>query len=280
MKYSKLFLTLINLLFFFFGQAQHVNELHYKAIASKSGKTQGGFDFWFGKEFLKIQSNPIHDRNPARYIDKPNNLLVMDFENRKEYIIESLDSVYELNAEIENTGEKQVINGYNCERYNYKESVRFSYSSNLSALSITPTAKTILYAVSFWITRDLVADEAYSVYIAHTLFGGIATFNFPGVIVKLENTVPKAKPGPYDGYTILDKAVTDTELAKDFERPWKKYDKPVALLPFEGGDSYALTIPYTEESTKEQNKRMKALLIKVTGIESPKWKGGFEGIRF
>src|SRR5688572_1708628 len=111
MKPSKTFLFFICTLFYCISAAQTVTELHYSAIATKTNKAMGGFDFWFGKDFMKIQTTPAHDRNPSRYIDKPNNLLVMDFENRKQFIVEELDSVYELNAELVKDGEKQVING-------------------------------------------------------------------------------------------------------------------------------------------------------------------------
>jgi hypothetical protein len=254
------------------GSAQQVTELHYKLLDG-NGKTLEGPDFVYGQSFLKIQTKPAHSRNPARYIDKKGNLVIMCYDSRsRDYIVEELDSIYRVDTELKDMNEEKVINGYRCHKYETHRILNFNYGVFAIPASVTATYKSTL-----WITADLSVDDSYGVYISHALFPLVATFPFKGVIVKVEceSTIGKKE---YTGEIILDSLIKNKEPEQDFVRPWAKKD-PVAILPGESSSS-AATLKYTRESSKDYYFRMKALLIKVTGLEKPKYKTGFEGIFF
>ncbi len=269
MKSIKTFLLVSCSLFCLMSNAQNVAELYYKNVYPKKKKSVENAVVKYGQDFAKIQTLPAHSRNPARYIDKKNNLLVMDFEANRDFIIEELDSVYRINCELKKTGEKQVINGYNCEEYSVVKKITYGGLTG----TMFQASQTISYDFHIWITNDLVVDETFGINISQALTFATATFPYTGVIVKL------SYGEAYDNYIALDSVVTNKELPKDFARPWVKHEKPVAILAG-NSDGYAVTLKYTRENLANQFKRMKALLVKVTGIEKPKFKTGLEGIAF
>ncbi len=257
----------------FLSAQNKVSELHYKTVVIKTGKATVGADIRVGESFLKIQTRPENGANPLRCVDRKNNLLVMAFNSAfHKYIIESLDSVYRENATLEPTGEKQKINGYNCEKFLLTEKA-VSQKCGMNSF----------FSRYIWITNDLEIDSGHSLYISHAIFALNTNFFYKGVIVKAELTTSY---GPkYDSYLILDSVATKAELEKDFERPWIKYPDAVCVLPdydhYRNDGHYTpQAIAYTCEDTKSQITRMRELARKVTGIENPKYKHGFEMIMF
>ncbi|HLP50552.1 MAG TPA: hypothetical protein VK154_06675 [Chitinophagales bacterium] len=254
-------------LLFTITQAQQVNELHYKNISGKDNKTIDYADIMYGEGFVRIQTMPVNSRNPARYIEKKTNLLIMDFTVNRDYIVETLDSVYRPDSKLIATGDKKKIKGYNCEKFTMERTLVIggvgiygmqTYSSN--------------YSYEIWITKDLTVDNSMGLYISHALLPLQVTFPYEGVIVQLDIEARGQK-----GSIVLDKAVTGAELTKDFTRPWLK-EKPVPILPDGGGS--AVTLRYSRESLKDQIKRMREQYNKVTGDDKWKAKYGFEGIVF
>lgn len=266
-------LAFILLLSVFLPAQDKVSELHYRTVVIKTGKETMGADIAVGDSFLQIQTRPEHGANPLRYVDRKNDLLVMAFNSAfHKYIIERLDSVYRENATLEPTGEKQKINGYNCEKFLLIEKP-VSQMCGMNSF----------FGRYIWITNDLEIDSAYSLYISHAIFAFNTNLFYKGVIVKAELT--KSYGPKYDSYLILESVATKPELEKDFERPWIKYPDAVCVLPDypryrTDGNYTPQAISYTCEDIKSQIARMKALARQVTGIENPKYKHGFEMIMF
>lgn len=183
------------------------------------------------------------------------------------YIIEELDTVYRVNAKLETTGEKEKINGYNCEKFRLVE-----IPSNNKCKS------SFFFEYYIWITNDLQVDPIYNLYVSHAVFS-VSTFTYSGVIVKAQ---PTASYGPkYDCYTILDSVATKPELETDFERPWVKYPDAVCVLPeSDNMDSHARSALPTCQDMLAYRIRIRALSQKITGIEKPKYNHGYQMIAF
>lgn len=253
----------------FLSAQNKVSELHYKTVVIKTGKETIGADIRVGESFLEIQTHPIHSRNPLRYIDKKNDVMIMAFNSRSHgYIIESLDTVYRVNAKLEPTGEKEKINGYNCEKFKLVE------------LPATNKCKqSFFFEYYIWITNELQVDPAYSLYISHAIFPATSTFTYSGVIVKAQTTTSYGPKN--DCYTILDSVATRQELDKDFERPWVKYPDAVCVLPAaDNMDSYSRSALPTCQDMLSYRVRIRALSQKITGIEKPKYDNGYQMIMF
>ncbi len=254
----------------FLSAQDKVSELHYKLVAVKDNKKSESVDVVYFKNYVSIQTKPAHSRNPLRYIDKKNNVLVMTFNSRSHgYIIESLDSVYFTDTRLEATGEKQVINGYNCEKY---------ISTQLARTRKCPSTYTMGYSYELWLTTDLDVDPDYNLYISHAFFPMVSTFPFKGVIVKARFAQSLGKK---DTYFILDSVSKKPALEDNIEWPWVKYPDAVCVLPdADDLQGYAKAMRYTCEDLITYRTRMKKIAQKVTGIETPKYDYGYEMIVF
>jgi hypothetical protein len=245
-----------------------VSELHYKTVLERTNKEASGAAIGYGKWFMKIQTRPVHSRNPLRFIDKKNDVMVMTFNSASHgYIIESLDTVYRINSRLEPTGETEKINGYNCEKFQLIET-----PNNNNCKS------SYFIGYYIWTTHDLEVDSSYNLYVSHAVFP-FSVFTYSGVIVKAKSV---ASYGPkYDCYTILDSIAKKPELEADFERPWIKYPDAVCVLPeADNIDSYARSALPTCQDMVTYRERIRALSRKITGIEKPKYNHGYQMIAF
>lgn len=262
----------LSLFFFSFilvANCQQATELHYKKIQFSDGKALEDKTFIYGKDFMKTQSigRAMH---PNRYTDKKNGLTIVAWEDgrNRDYIIETTDSVYYTYTNLVPTGEKKIINGYNCEKF-----VTEAAEGKKCCDHVINTFK-----VYVWITTDIKVDERYNEIIASTLFPLTACFKFSGVIVKVE------LPGTYtkkDAHWALDKVVTGSTPAEDYEKPWVKYGSDAVLI-LPGSNTSGGSNPdyyrYTDEPENVRYARMKELAIKVTRFEKPKFKTAWAGM--
>lgn len=244
--------------------AQNTTSLSYKYFGenNKGLKMEGGkIDFWGDNQQFFSKKEEGKYPQPLKCFDFRKHIVVFDMEPSKEYFIEELDSVYEINSKIVPTEEVQTINGYQCRKY----TLEITLAIKGAGIYGTQTSRTD-YHLTFWITEDKLGDEHLSKYIASCLTNNIARFNFKGTIVKVETSMNKFK-----STILLDKTTTAQENDKTktpYIFPWQRTEQHVAWLP----DIERVVIVYTNEDFKAYYDRMRALLTSITGIEKPKFK--------
>lgn len=245
--------------------AQTVNYLNYKTSGLKKGKeiTAGKIEMWVGNDFMRVHKTEGKYPMPLKTIDFKSKLVTFDFREKKEYVVEELDSIIKLNSKLVATGETENVNGYNCKVYKSERSLIIDGVGIYGLQSVTKD-----YLFKVWITDEaVVGGEDFSLYISSCLNMNMCNFKHNGTIVKIECTMDK-----YTGVITLDKVMNGTKEEKTYTQPWKSAEKYTPVLPERNNTGYGCNILYTSESFDTYWKRLRALLTTVTGEEKPKYK--------
>ncbi|MES2619286.1 MAG: hypothetical protein V4615_00425 [Bacteroidota bacterium] len=254
-----------------------VSNLHYtytlKGQNHKGGSeiTTSGYNFAVADNILIMDRKVTPDRGFNRqYIDKDNRRAIAIRNERKDFVLEELDSVYYPSKyNFIPSDETQVINGFNCRKYNF--GVKRSVSVSTNAPAITVPSRGVDYEYTVWITGDLKMNDAYNPYIFATFYQLTRLVPYEGVIVKLESVITRGKK-EWTTETILDTALLNVKPEKPV-MPWNEAQPGVALLQLYAGTSGSTTLYREGDKTPaKQFERMKKFLIATTGWQKPKFK--------
>ncbi len=260
------------------------NNLHYKYTESsynrKKELVEKTHEYNFNLDATgnvlvmdKIKEDKVF---PQQIVDKDRKISVVVMANRKDYILEELDSAITLTLKLEPTTETKIIGGFNCKNYKATSSVSFTGGIYVP---------TVNYEFSLWVTNDVVWNEAFNPFIFAALKTehSATSADFKGLLVELDTKVIMGEK-TWTTTTILDATKLNAPPAT-VSWPWNTADN-VAWLQLYIGSSGTILIPqgYMEGKTrgticrvgdgssKDQFNRMKALLVKTTGTDNPKFK--------
>ena len=278
---------------FIFAQTE-VTNLHYvwtehfKSPKKTDVKEKFEFNFNWNPEtqiFVKDKKESGDSRRifPRYIIDNKKRIIVVQRDKRNEYVLEELDSFFlPEKLELESSEETKTINGFKCRSYTTSCTVSFGPAK-------------IKEEYTLWVTDELKFKDEFNSIMTSMLRSqsNQGTSNFNGVLVQLEY---KMGYGDKTWTNII--ALDNTrfnEKAEPVQWPWEMkegvawLESPAALgtiviIPGWASESAGAGRERTSNagvyrigdgSVANMNKRLKALLVEVTGQEKPKTKMQF-----
>lgn len=180
-----------------FAQAPEVKNLHYTFEQSSYNRKKElviekeGVHFYAGDSILMAERTREDKVWPYYmfYFEKEAAVIIMP--NRKDYVVDPLDSTIRYEQKLVPTGNTKEINGYNCEEYTIDVSNNILVTRSDWGKSTTMASKDINYKYKVWITKDISFRADYNPYLISLLrYDHTNTISkFEGVIVKLEGTL-------------------------------------------------------------------------------------------
>lgn len=260
-----------------FAQTPGITNLHYTYTENSYNRKSelvskiNQYNFAINGNALVMDRVVTPDRGYNRQIiDKQQGIIVSIRNSRKDFVIESLDSLYyPTNYSLVPTNETKIINGFNCRGYSRELTKNVKVTPDYAAVVVQGNGAD--YEYSYWITTDIKTDESYNPYIFGTLFQTHGLLPFEGVLVELDSKITYGKK-VWTTTTVLDTAQLSI-TAEKLVFPWNEPKPGVALIQTFSMPSGTTTLFRAGDKTPEkQYIRMKQLLIKITGQEKPKFK--------
>lgn len=272
-----------------FAQKQ-VTNLHYTYTEKSAKKPEGVLKYEFNfnynpgeKIFVAEKTNDKGKVYPRHIIDYSKGIIVVQMEKRNEYLLEENDSFWvSKKLSIEPVAETKEIKGYKCHGYKFRTEMKLNAGGPMANAPI-------IEDYTLWVTDDLqFNDESNQAIIALLQNQSAKGGNFKGVLVQADHKLDFA--GRIFENTI---ALDVTKLDQKSEKitwPWEDNDavawiempqlnKGTTIILREGWTVNGTLQSFTggvfrkgDGSVEAMNKRLKALLVKITGQEKPKTK--------
>jgi hypothetical protein len=238
-----------------------VTNLHYKYTENlfnkKNERIGQMFDYNFNTDSnILVMDRIIPNRLYLRQIvDIDKGLMVAIKNIEKDYVIETLDSIYyHSKVRLKPTNESKQINGYNCSEYKLK-------LSNFRAE----------YNYSVWTTTELKMNDSLKQYIWATFTETKKLYPFEGVIMKVDIKITQTLQGHREWNTeiVLDTSQLYVKPQK-LVWPWNETRPGAALVQIT--NAHYVVLRAGDKTSGQQNDRMKELAKETTGQEKPRFK--------
>ncbi|MES2621740.1 MAG: hypothetical protein V4615_12895 [Bacteroidota bacterium] len=296
MKNKTLLLPLLFCCQILFGQKE-VSNLHYTwtehFISPKKTDVKEKYQFNFNwnpetQIFVKDKKESGDSKRifPRYIIDNKRRIIVVQRDKRNEYVLEELDSFFlPQKLKLEPAVETKTINGFKCHSYT-------------TTATVTMGSAKVQEEYTLWVTDELkFNDDLNSTVFAFFRPQSVShqgTNDFKGVLVQLDYKTTYGK-STWTNIIALDPSKFD-EKAEPIQWPWEMKDGvawleilatvPGTIMIIPGWESQSAGGGNTrinnagvyrtgDGSIASMNKRLKALLVEITGQEKPKTKPQF-----
>lgn len=265
---------------------KQVTNLHYTYTEKNAKKPDGilKYEFNFNYDpakqiFVADKVNEKGKTYPRHIIDYNKKVTVVQMEKRNEYLLEESDSFWVNNqVKLKPVAETKELKGFKCHGYTFSSELKINAGGPLGNASI-------LEDYTLWVTDDLqFNEESNNVILALLRTQSVRGADFKGVLVQMDCKMTFA--GKVFEHTI---SLDDSKFEQKPEAvkwPWESSD---AVAWIEQPQLTSSTTVFLGEgwkrsgvnggvyregdgSVEKMNKRLKALLVKITGQENPKTK--------
>jgi len=286
MTIKTLFLPLLFVCQFTFAQKQ-VSNLHYVWTEKNPKKPEGvqkyEFNFNWNPEtgiFVADKMNTKGKIYPRHIIDQKRRIIVVQMEKRNEYVLEENDSFWvSKKVKLEPAEEApKDIKGFKCKGYTFSSAIKLTGGGPFAGGAITED-------FTLWVTDDLkFNDESNPPILALLRTQSAEGADFKGVLVQLDYKMSFAGR-VFNNEISLDVTKLD-QKPETIKWPWESGDGVAWLeLPQMNGGTTLILHPgwktdggiggvyrKGDGSIAIMNKRLKALLVEITGQQNPKTK--------
>lgn len=267
-----------------FAQATEVKNLHYKFHESsynRKGKLvehEHELNFNTQGDTLLAEKTKGDKAYPIHIFDFAKQAVIIILHNRKDYIVDEIDSSFRFEQKLFPTGRTEQIDGYSCSEYVIDTNTKISYHQNEGEYNVDMREYAAKYSYKVWITEELTFNPKHSPYVMALLkfdHGNIVS-NFRGVVVRIEATLTYGKK-EWKHVTTLDKDKLNVEKQVP-AMPWLAAEPGAAMLPAPSAgeiNSDLGIIDSLDEPRKKRVARMEEFLYKIVGHKNVRTNGMF-----